>query len=95
MFPGITTKLSHAEATVASTTSITVKSDIVFVSGTNAVETITGQFGGGFSGIMVLIPTAAFTTVTTGNVAIASTAVVGKALIMVYAKSTGKWYPSY
>ena len=94
MFPGTTTKLSQG-ATVASTTSITIRSDITVVSGTEAIETIKGQFGGGFSGIAILIPTAAFTTVTTGNVAIASTAVIGKALIMTYVKSTGKWYPSY
>lgn len=95
MFPGLTTKLSEASAEVASTTTITVASDITIISGTEAIETIIGQFGGGFSGIAVLIPTAAFTTVTTGNVAIASTAVAGKALIMVFVKSTGKWYPSY
>lgn len=95
MFPGLTTKLSEASATVASTTSITLSSDITFISGTAAIETILGQFGGGFGGVAVLIPTAAFTTVTTGNVAIASTGVIGKALIMTYAKSTGKWYPSY
>lgn len=95
MFPGLTTKLSEAGATVASTTNITLKEDITFISGTEAIETIIPNFGGGFSGIAVLLPTAAFTTVTTGNVAIASTAVAGKALIMTYAKSTGKWYPSY
>lgn len=95
MFPGLTTKLSEAGATVASTTSITLNNDITFISGTEAIETILPNFGGGFSGIAVLIPTAAFTTVTTGNIAIASTGVVGKALIMVHAKSTGKWYPSY
>ncbi len=95
MFPGLTTKLSEANATVASTTNITLNSDITIVSGTAAVETIIGQFGGGFGGVAVLVPTAAFTTVTTGNVAIASTAVIGKALIMTFVKSTGKWYPSY
>ena len=94
MLPGLTTKASEGP-TIASATVITVKNDIVTVSGTAAIETIKGQFGGGFSGVVVLIPTAAFTTVTTGNVAIASTAVIGKALIMFYKKSTGKWYPSY
>lgn len=95
MFPGITTKLSESAGTVASATSIDIRNDVTIVSGTAAIETINGQFGGGFSGIAVLIPTGAFTTVTTGNIAIASTAVVGKALIMTYVKSTGEWYPSY
>ena len=36
-----------------------------------------------------------FTITTAGNIALASTAVVGKALIMTYDNTTSKWYPSY
>ena len=46
-------------------------------------------------GQIVLIPTGIFTTTTAGNIALISTAVVGKALIMTYDSATAKWYPSY
>jgi hypothetical protein len=42
-----------------------------------------------------LIPTGIFTTTTAGNIALASTAVVNKALYMIYDPTTAKWYPSY
>lgn len=94
MFPGITTKLSEG-GTVASAATITLRNDITTISGTEEIATINDQFGGGFSGVAILIPTGAFTGTTSGNIAIAFTAVAGKALFMVYKKSTGKWYPSY
>ena len=46
-------------------------------------------------GTITLIPTGAFTWTTAGNIAVAGTAVVSKALIMTYDYGTGKWYPSY
>jgi hypothetical protein len=93
MFPGTTTKLS--EQSVASTTSIDVQSDILNVSGTTAIATLVPHFGGGFSGVVFLVPSGAFTTVTTGNIALAATAVVGKVMVLVYSASADKWYPSY
>lgn len=49
------------------------------------------------SGQVYLIPDAAFTWDTTGNIAAGGvlTAVVGKVLICTYSSSTGKWYTSY
>lgn len=85
-----------AAATIASSSTITPTAQITFVSGTAAVSIITppnGFSSGG--GHLTLIPTGAFTTTTTGNIALASTAVVGKALIMTYDSGTSKWYPSY
>lgn len=78
--------------TIASATSINPKSSIVFVSGTAAIATITVPYFG-FAGTITLIPTGAFTTTTAGNIAIATTAVVGRALTMTILGST--WYPSY
>ena len=49
----------------------------------------------GTGGSVTIIPTAAFTTDATGNIAIASTAVVGRAMIFTYDGGTSKWYPSY
>lgn len=92
---GLTSQRSSAP-TVASATTIAPTTQIVFVSGTTQIVTITApspiSTGGGQ---ITLIPTAAFTTTTGGNIALASTAVVSKALIMTYDATTVKWYPSY
>lgn len=87
---------SAPAGTLASATTIAPTQVVSFVSGTTAIATITPpspiSAGGG---IIVLIPTAAFTTNTLGNIALASTAVINKALIMTYDSTTTKWYPSY
>lgn len=44
---------------------------------------------------IVLIPDAAFTTTTAGNIALASTGVVSKALTMTWDGNAVKWFPSY
>jgi hypothetical protein len=46
-------------------------------------------------GQITIIPTGLFTTLITGNIALASTMVVNKANIFTYVASTSKWYPSY
>lgn len=93
MIPGRTTKLS--EETLASATTIAPQSDVVHITGTTAIATITPPFGGGFSGVLFLHPVGAFTTVTTGNIALAATAVVDRVMTLVYSKANNKWYPSY
>ena len=76
---------------VASATSVTPSQDLCHVTGTTPIATIVvGQFQQ-----VTLIPDAVWTTTTGGNIAIASTAVVGKALTLTYDPSTSKWYPSY
>lgn len=83
-------------ATIASATTIAPAQQISFISGTTAIATITPPApiaSGG--GQITLIPTGAFTTTTAGNIALASVAVVNKALIMTYDSTTTKWYPSY
>jgi hypothetical protein len=79
-------------STIASTATIAPTSALHHVSGTVAIATITPPFTN-FIGSIVLVPDAAFTTVTTGNIALASTGVVNKALVMSYDGT--KWYPSY
>jgi hypothetical protein len=85
-----------AAPTIASATTIAPTTPIVFISGTTAIATITApspiSAGGGQ---ITLIPTGIFTTTTAGNIALASTAVVSRALIMTYDTTTAKWYPSY
>jgi hypothetical protein len=85
-----------AAPTVASAATIAPTTPIVFISGTAAVVTITAPTpiaSGG--GRITLIPTGAFTWTTAGNIAVAGTAVVSRALDMIYDVTTTKWYPSY
>jgi hypothetical protein len=88
--------VSAAAPTIASATTIAPTTPIAFVSGTTAVVTITAaapiSTGGG---TITLIPTGAFTWTTAGNIALAGTAVVSRALTMTYDVTTTKWYPSY
>jgi hypothetical protein len=90
------TALSGGTNTIASATSITPVKSINFISGTAAIETIVTQAPiTGANGTIILIPTGAFTWTTAGNIAIAGTAVVGRALHMTFSGSSLKWYPSY
>jgi hypothetical protein len=82
--------------TIASAGTIAPTKQITFISGTTAIDTITAPTGIATTGGQVtLIPTGIFTTTTAGNIALASTAVVSRALIMTYDATTAKWYPSY
>ena len=92
MFPGTTTKLS--EETIASAATVEVKADLVHLTGSTALATITPKFGGGFSGIVILVPTdGTLGLLTTGNIAIAVTMAQNRATALVYSKSAGVWYP--
>ena len=85
-----------AAPTIASAATIAPTTQIVFISGTAAVVTITApapiSAGGG---TITLIPTGAFTWTAAGNIAVLGTAVVNRALTMTYDVTTTKWYPSY
>lgn len=85
--------------TVASAATIAPATRAFIVSGSTTINTITALpvSGNGLGNEIVLIPDAGATwaTGTSGNIAIASTAVVGKALHMTYDPQTAKWYPSY
>lgn len=84
-----------AAPTLASAASIQPVTPVAFVSGTTAISTISvppAMVGGGQ---ITLIPTGLWSTNTSGNIALATTAVVSKALILTYDAATAKWYPSY
>lgn len=82
--------------TIVSATTIAPTVLITFVSGTTSINNITPPTRILTTGGQItLIPTGIFTTTTAGNIALASTTVVGKALIMTYDATTSKWYPSY
>lgn len=94
---GVTIDPTPAVAgTIASASTIAPTARITFISGTAAIDTITAPTGvASTGGQITLIPTGLFTTTTSGNIALATTAVVSKALIMTYDATATKWYPSY
>lgn len=95
MFPGLTTKLSESVLSLATT--IYPKTDLIHIddtTSTTVLATITPAFGGGFSGVHILVNRsgANFTTVTTGNIATAVTVGANVAVVVVYSKLTDKFY---
>lgn len=89
-------------STVASATTLTLGSGGVFhVSGTTPIATITlptncGTYHGSNQGCEFrFIPDGAWPTTTAGNIAVVTTAVIGKMMIFTYDATTSKWYPSY
>lgn len=82
---------------IASAATIAPTSAITHITGTTAIATITVPTvlsgGGTFTGCVKLIPDALWTTVATGNIALASIPVVGRVLEECYDGT--KWYPSY
>lgn len=87
-----------SQSVVASASTIAPTTPFFHVSGTTTISTITPPAFCVASGTMcklTLIPNGLWSTTTGGNIAIASTAVVSKALIMTYDPATTTWYPSY
>ena len=86
----------QAAPTIVSATTIAPTALISFVSGTVAIVTITPPTNILTTGGQItLIPLGILTTTTAGNIALATTTVVGKALTMTYDATTAKFYPSY
>ncbi len=92
MIPGLTTRLSESQLVTATT--ISPKSDVVFVSGTTAVATIIPPFEG-FSGMIFIVATdaAGFATTTAGNIALVVSLTTSKATAFIYSKKNALWYP--
>lgn len=92
MIPGLTTKIS--EEVIASAATINPTKDMILLSGSTALATITPHFGGGFSGILVIVPTdGTVATLTTGNIAIAVTMPQNRATVLTWSKKNAVWYP--
>ncbi len=83
--------------TLASASTVTPLYPSHVVSGTTPIDTITLPTAfSAYNGLgLTFIPSGAWTTTTGGNIGIATTAQVGKAMTFTYLQSTGKWYPSY
>lgn len=84
---------------VASATTIAPTAPAFHVSGTTTITTITPPTNCTSSAetgcVLHIIPDGLWSTATGGNIDIATTAVVGKLLIMIYDQAQAKWYPSY
>lgn len=91
MIPGLTSKLS--EEVLASATSISPKTDVVYLTGTTAIATIVPPYGG-FSGILFVVPTGgAVATTTAGNIAAVVTMTDLMPCVFIYSKLNQQWYP--
>lgn len=85
-------------AAIASNSTISPVAPVVHVTGTTTITTIVAPTGCSTAGqacTVTLIPDGLWGTTTGGNIAVASTAVVGKQLMMIYDPATSLWYPSY
>lgn len=93
-----TVQYPRAIPTIASATTIAPgRIPVSFVSGTTTIQNITQPWAGTAQsgGRLTLIPTGLWSTNTAGNIALATTAVVGKQLDLIFDRTTLKWYPSY
>lgn len=85
-------------SSIASASTIAPIKSITHITGTTAISTITPPLnftGSNRGGCLTLIPDGLWSTNTSGNIALATTAVVNKAVTMCYDAGTSKWYPSY
>lgn len=91
MYPGQISRL--IEATRASAATIVADVDLLLLSGATGIETIQPP-GLLNSQMLMIIPiTGALVLGVTGNIAVAQTLIVNKVSVLVYSRSTGKWYP--
>lgn len=92
MIPGTMSKLT--ESVVASAASITVKTDVVRVTGSTQINTILSPLQDSPGGTMViLIPTAGSIVLgTSGNILVGITMAQNRAVWLVWNKGAGKWY---
>lgn len=79
----------------AATGTLTLTQPITRITTTGAVATITVPWTGTFAGQITLIPIVAFTTTIAGNIAVASTVTINRAITFTWSSATSKWYPSY
>lgn len=87
----LNTQSQGVGAALTAGTTLNVTNHIHSVGGTATIQNIVAPAG--FTGTVVLLPTALWSTGTGGNIAFATTAVVGKALHMTFDGT--KWNPSY
>jgi hypothetical protein len=89
MIPGLQSKLS--EGIVASAATINIRTDIVSLTGSTQVNTILSPLMGS-STMCILVPVDGSVILgTSGNILIGITAVINRAVWLVWNKRVGKW----
>lgn len=84
--------------TIASASTIAPAGQVAHVNGTAVISTITppqGCVNGSASCQLMLIPESPWSTDTSGNIALGTTAIPNRVLIMTWSTVTNLWYPSY
>jgi len=97
-FGNATPVLLGVAGPIDSASTIAPTGQILHVNGTGVISTITPPpdcVNGSASCQLMLIPDAAWSTDTAGNIALGSTAIPNRVLIMTWSTMTNKWYPSY
>ncbi len=90
MIPGTQTRLT--KSTVASADTISVRTDIIKVTGSTQINTILSPLMG-TPMMVVLIPVdGAVVLGTTGNILVGITMAVNRAVWLVWDNTVGKWY---
>jgi hypothetical protein len=88
-------QLQPKPVTMAAATTIAPTGYLTFLSGTTQVKTITPALSGMHMLAFVFTNASPGVTLTTGNIAIATTTVQNKMLLMTYDPVSALWYPSY
>jgi hypothetical protein len=94
MYPGFTTRLSHA--ILASTTEIKASVDLIKLTGTTAVATIIPALPSPTvqAQLLFVIPLdGSVATTTAGNIAVVQTMIQNKVTVLCWDPVTAKWYP--
>lgn len=96
-FPQSAPTVASLAGVITITTPVTIVSGALAITGIAAPTNLAnaGAGGSGYGARITFIPTGTFTWTTASNIALAGTAVVGKALDFTYDSVTNKWYPSY
>ena len=93
MFPGRQSKIT--EENVASATTITVKSDLIRITGSTQIETILSPLllsGVGGVTVMVVAVDGAVVIGTSGNVLVGVTLTQNRLYVLTYSNIVDKWY---
>lgn len=90
MIPGSVSKVS--ETTIASAASIRATADVCKITGSTQINTIIPGLGTGQSQFLILVPIdGSIILGTSGNINVGITAVINRAVFMVFLRSLGKW----
>lgn len=88
MIPGQVSRLT--ESVLASATTIRPRTDLVRLTGSTAVATITPPFG--FSSFLIVVPVdGALVFGTGGNILVGATVAQNRPCLLIYSKGLAKW----